>query len=146
MNMRVQIPHGPEDMRCPIWRKAMSEVCHKCPWWTKVIATNPQTDTQVDEWGCAIAWSPLLGIKNIRQAEIAAVEVNMMRNEASKAHAEQVVMASIAIQRSRDAITEALNSNRLSLPDGSYYAQVSETEKPKQLTAQPNGEGDSHGD
>lgn len=54
----------------------MSEVCHKCPLWTKVT-----TEEQGDQYTCAVAWLPLLAIELIQQTASTSVEVNKLRNK-----------------------------------------------------------------
>jgi hypothetical protein len=84
-----QIPHGPNDKYCPMWRKPQSKVCHTCPWWTKVTGTNPnsknaQAPEMIDRWDCAIAWAPVLAVHASRETFSVAAQVQEMRNETAK--------------------------------------------------------------
>ena len=53
----VKIPHADEGAICPLHKVDTSTVCHKCPWWTRVIGKNPQSEEMIDDWRCAIALS-----------------------------------------------------------------------------------------
>ena len=48
---------------CPL----VNGECKKleCVWFTQIAGSHPQTGEQFDEWGCAVAWMPLLTIENI---------------------------------------------------------------------------------
>lgn len=49
-----QRPMAEAGLVCPLHRRDMSEVCHKCPWWTYVRMKCANTGHDVDEYGCAI--------------------------------------------------------------------------------------------
>lgn len=90
----TQIPHGPADKHCPMWRKAMSKVCHTCPWWTKVVGVNPNSKNasapeMLDRWDCAMAWMPLLAVNTARETFSVAAQVQEMRNESATNNAQQ---------------------------------------------------------
>ena len=59
------------------------EPCRKnsCAWFTQVRGTNPNTGADVDEWGCAVAWLPLMLIENAQQQKHAGAAVESFRNE-----------------------------------------------------------------
>jgi len=52
----------------------------ECAWFMKVSGHNPNTGSQVDEWGCAIAWMPLLLIENSQQQRQTGAAVESFRN------------------------------------------------------------------
>jgi hypothetical protein len=81
MSGRKQIPLGPPDLYCPLWRKPMVKVCHTCPWWQHVRGTNPNTGAEVDRWDCAIAFMPLLQVEVASQARQGAAATESFRNE-----------------------------------------------------------------
>lgn len=39
----------PSDMNCLLWWKAMSKVCHKCPWWTRLRGKDPESEAEIDK-------------------------------------------------------------------------------------------------
>ena len=53
----------------------------KCAWLTQVRGTNPQTGQEVDEWGCAVNWMPMLLIENSQQQRQTGAAVESFRNE-----------------------------------------------------------------
>lgn len=77
----AQAPHGPANLDCPMHKKAMSKVCHKCPWWTLIRGSNPQTGGEVDRWDCAIAMLPLLSVEMASTVRGARTATESMRNE-----------------------------------------------------------------
>lgn len=82
----MQIPHGPENLTCPLHRSRMSKVCHTCPWWQHVRGNNPQTGAEMDKWECAIALLPLLMIEGAQQSRQTGAAVESFRNEMVKAN------------------------------------------------------------
>lgn len=58
----------------------------KCAWFTQVRGTNPQTGKDVDEFGCAVAWLPVLTIENSQQQRHTGAAVESFRNEMVKAN------------------------------------------------------------
>jgi hypothetical protein len=79
--MANQIPHGPDNLVCPLHRSSMSKVCHKCPWWKQVRGRDINTGEQVDQWDCSIAWLPMLMIETAAQARSGAAATESFRNE-----------------------------------------------------------------
>ncbi len=59
-----------------------------CAWFTKLAGTNPNTGQQVDEWGCAVAWLPVLLIENSQQQRQTGAAVESFRNEMVRANGE----------------------------------------------------------
>lgn len=47
---------------------------------------NPNTGAEVDEWGCSIAWLPVLMIENSQQQRQTGAAVESFRNEMVKAN------------------------------------------------------------
>jgi hypothetical protein len=76
----MKIPHADEGPICPLHKKDTSTVCHKCPWWTRVIGKNPQSEEMIDDWRCSIALLPMLLIENAQQTRQAGAAVETMRN------------------------------------------------------------------
>lgn len=53
----------------------------ECAWFTQLRGTNPNTGKEVDEWGCAMAWMPMLMIENSQQQRQTGAAVESFRNE-----------------------------------------------------------------
>lgn len=58
----------------------------KCSWFTQLRGVNPNTGKDVDEWGCAITWLPMLLIENSQQQRQTGSAVESFRNEMVKAN------------------------------------------------------------
>jgi hypothetical protein len=81
----TQIPHADKGSICPLHRVDMSKVCHRCPWWTRVVGKNPQSEEMIDRWQCAIAWLPILLIENSQQQHQTKAAVETFRNNVVEA-------------------------------------------------------------
>jgi hypothetical protein len=57
----------------------------ECSWFTQVRGTDPNTGKEVDEWGCAVTWLPMLTIENSQQQRQTGAAVESFRNEMTKA-------------------------------------------------------------
>lgn len=71
----------------------------RCAWFIKLQGTNPNTEEQVDEHGCAMAWLPVLLIENGRQQRSTAAAVESFRNEMTSANAnsQRVLLAAAGV-------------------------------------------------
>lgn len=57
-----------------------------CAWFIQVRGINPNTGKEVDEWGCTMAWMPVLMIENSQQQRQTGAAVESFRNEMVKAN------------------------------------------------------------
>jgi hypothetical protein len=71
---------------CPLIKKDCIQT--KCAWFTQLRGNNPNTGKEVDEWGCAIAWMPVLMIENSQQQRQTGAAVESFRNEMVQANAQ----------------------------------------------------------
>jgi hypothetical protein len=67
---------------CPLIQKDC--VGLECNWFIQVRGTNPNTGQAIDEWGCSIAWLPVLLIENSQQQRQTGAAVESFRNEMVK--------------------------------------------------------------
>lgn len=69
----------------------------ECAWFLQMRGMNPQTGEEVDDWGCSIAWLPMLLIENSRQQMQTGAAVESFRNEMVKANevSQQVLLATV---------------------------------------------------
>ena len=77
----MQIPQAEKGKICPLHKKDMSKVCATCPWWTRLQGKDPLSKEQKDEWGCAIAWLPMLLCENSQQTRQSGAAIESFRNE-----------------------------------------------------------------
>lgn len=55
-----------------------------CAWFVKLAGTDPNTGKPIDEFGCAMAWMPMLLIENAQQSRQTGAAVESFRNEMVK--------------------------------------------------------------
>lgn len=58
----------------------------ECAWFMKIVGKNPNTGEDVDEWGCSMAWLPVLMIENSQQQRQTGAAVESFRNEMVRAN------------------------------------------------------------
>lgn len=68
-----------------------------CAWFMKVRGENPNTGEEIDDYGCSMAWLPVLMIENSQQQRQTGAAVESFRNEMVKANntSQQVLMATL---------------------------------------------------
>jgi hypothetical protein len=71
---------------CPLIKKKCIE--GKCAWFTHVRGLNPNTGTEIDEWGCAIAWMPVMAIEISQKENQTGAAVESFRNEVIRVNSE----------------------------------------------------------
>jgi hypothetical protein len=76
---------------CPLIKKDCIGI--KCSWFTQVRGTNPNTGQEVDEWGCAMTWLPVLLIENAQQSRQTGAAVESFRNEVVAVNQQQAMLA-----------------------------------------------------
>lgn len=57
-----------------------------CAWFTQIRGHNPNTGEEVDEYGCAVAWLPMLLIEGSQMSRQTGAAVESFRNEMVKAN------------------------------------------------------------
>ena len=77
----TQIPRATAGLVCPLHKKDMAQVCHTCPWWMHLRGKNANTGADIDNWGCAVGFLPMLLIENAQQARGAAAATEDARNQ-----------------------------------------------------------------
>jgi hypothetical protein len=63
----------------------------------KVRGNNPNTGEEIDDYGCSMAWLPVLMIENSQQQRQTGAAVESFRNEMVKSNdvSQQVLMATL---------------------------------------------------
>lgn len=67
---------------CPLLKKSC--IRHKCAWFIKVLGSNPQTGEELEHWGCAVEWLPLLLVENSQKTREVSGSVDALRKEVSQ--------------------------------------------------------------
>jgi hypothetical protein len=68
--------------KCPLLNKKC--IKHQCIWYNMLQGTHPQTGANVQEWGCSIAWLPLLMVEQSKQTIGVQAATESFRNEMVK--------------------------------------------------------------
>lgn len=58
----------------------------ECGWFTQVRGTNPNNGQEVDSWGCAVAWLPMMLIENANQQRQSGAAIESFRNSMIQAN------------------------------------------------------------
>jgi hypothetical protein len=61
-----------------------------CAWFMKIQGKNPNDGQDIEEWGCAMSWLPVLLIENAQQSRSTGAAVESFRNEMVAANAENL--------------------------------------------------------
>ncbi|PKN23182.1 MAG: hypothetical protein CVU64_24170 [Deltaproteobacteria bacterium HGW-Deltaproteobacteria-21] len=64
---------------CPLIKKGCMQM--KCDWFVHIRGKDPQSEREIDEYGCAIAWLPILLIENAQMERQTGAAVESFRNE-----------------------------------------------------------------
>jgi hypothetical protein len=70
----------------------------ECAWFTQIRGHNPNTGADVDEWGCAMSWMPILMIENSQQQRSTGAAVESFRNEMVKANDSTIKLMSANVK------------------------------------------------
>jgi hypothetical protein len=85
---------------CPLIKEDCVKL--KCAWFTRVQGYDMNTGNQVDEYKCAIAWTPMLLVENSGQQRQTGAAVESFRNE----------MVKVSEQNQKVLIATAKSQNR----------------------------------
>lgn len=71
----------------------------ECAWFMKVRGTNPNTGQEIDDYGCSVAWLPVLMIENSQQQRSTGAAVESFRNEMVRANevGQRVLLAAAGV-------------------------------------------------
>lgn len=80
---------------CPLIKADCKQL--GCSWYTQIRGTNPNTGAEIDEWGCAITWLPVLLIENSQQQRQTGAAVESFRNEMVRSNeaSQQILLATM---------------------------------------------------
>ena len=89
---------------CPLIGKDCIEL--ECAWFSQIRGTNPQTGKEIDEWGCSVAWMPMLLIENAQQSRQTGAAVESFRNVTVKSNRQSQQLFVQALQKQTINILE----------------------------------------
>jgi len=64
--------------KCPLLKKPC--IKHDCEWHQHLIGKNPNSGADMDQWGCAIGWIPILIAETAQQVRHAGSSLDGIRN------------------------------------------------------------------
>ena len=93
---------------CPLIGEDCIEL--KCAWYNQVRGVNPQTGQEIDEWGCAVTWMPMLLIENSQMQRQTGAAVESFRNETVKVNqqAQQLFVNALNQQKQINTINPSI--------------------------------------
>ena len=66
----------------------------ECAWFMKIRGQNPNTGEDLDDYGCAVSWLPVLMIENSQQQRATGAAVESFRNEMVRSnHSSREILA-----------------------------------------------------
>ena len=76
-----------------------------CAWYIKVMGKDAQTNTDIEEWRCAVSWFPMLLIENSQRQMQTGASVESFRNEMVKANgvSNKILLESVLNGRQNNA-------------------------------------------
>lgn len=77
-----------------------------CAWFSQLRGTNPNTGKEVDEWGCAVAWLPMLLVENSQMSRQTGAAVESFRNAMHEDNNRSMNLLLNAAQTSARKITQ----------------------------------------
>jgi hypothetical protein len=77
-----------------------------CAWFLKIAGKNPNTGEDIDDWGCSMAWLPIMMIENSQQQRSTGAAVESFRNEMVKANdvGQRVLLAAAGVPQQAQAM------------------------------------------
>lgn len=91
-----------EKADCPFWKGSCKE--HACRLYTQVIGQNPNTGEQINKFGCAFEFIPMLLIENSQQQRQTGASVDGLRNAVDRSN--EIIPVQIAAMTSLPKLIE----------------------------------------
>ena len=109
MPVKINIMKIEQGKFCPLIGKDCIKL--DCAWFTQIRGTDPQTGKEIDEWGCAVTWMPMLLIENAQQSRQTGAAVESFRNETVKSNRQSQQLFVQALQKQSINILEKGTEN-----------------------------------
>jgi hypothetical protein len=101
--MEVRVADCPLGAKCEEVKQDNGKpVLYRCPWYTKVRGTDPNTEQEIDHWACAIAWLPTLMINTANESRKGVAATESFRNEVVKKQQDQQALEALRAIRVMD--------------------------------------------
>ena len=106
------------DGKCPLLNKKC--IKHQCIWYNMLQGKHPQSGQNVQEWGCSIAWLPLLLVENTGKQVQTNSAIESFRNEMVKANMVTLALVNEQSKKEKQDPTKQV---------GSIWGNISETQE-----------------
>jgi len=77
------------EITCPLGSEcetAENNVIKRCAWYIKLAGTDSNTGKELEDWGCAMGWLPMLLIEGAKESRSTSSAVESFRNEMVKSN------------------------------------------------------------
>lgn len=101
-------PIADPGMKCPLWRKDVSKVCHTCAWYGSIAGKHPQTGQPVDQWQCAITLTVLSTLETAKATHEAGATTQELRNDL---YVERTTQTRLLMSRVNPVVPQLGNNN-----------------------------------
>ncbi len=83
--MEVQVADCPLGAKCEEVKEVEGkQVLFRCPWYKMLRGIDPNSGKEIDEWGCAIGWFPILQVEIAKEVRQGAAATESFRNAVMK--------------------------------------------------------------
>lgn len=96
---------------CPLLKKKCIGL--DCSWYIKIAGFNPNTGQQIEEWGCSVAWLPVLMIENSQQQRQTGAAVESFRNEMVRQNNDTAKLLLLAVSSQEQKEQKRLSSGKV---------------------------------
>ena len=74
-------PVNNSGMECPLRRRSVEKVCHRCEFYDRIVGINPQSGEHVDKWMCAINRLVFMSLETVKTQRETDSTMQEWRNE-----------------------------------------------------------------
>lgn len=86
----------------------------KCRWWQHLAGKDPQSEKVIDQYDCAVAWLPTVGIEGAQMARQTSASVDKVANQVAELKGGVSAMAG-ALRVAAAGISQAIQSGALTV-------------------------------
>jgi hypothetical protein len=111
----------------------------KCRWWQHLAGKDPQSEKIIDQFDCAVAWLPTVGIEGAQMSRQTSASVDKVANEVA-AVKHGISAMSGALRVAAAGISQAIEAGSLNV----MLPRPSSNDKPNGNEHRELSEGESH--
>lgn len=69
-----------------------------CAWFLKIRGKDPQSMEEIEDWGCSMAWMPILLIENSQMQRQTGASIDSFRNEMVSANQSSLELLKLGVK------------------------------------------------